>query len=314
MERQIPSAANEQLTSPAQMRPQTQLEDLSHPVDHIEVNQSPDHIEQAPPTNEIVHRHTSFESAQRVARPLSDALIHASITHEPIRVKDTALGVRGYLESTLVDASDVDIIDDPNRIGAIHTATALVVANRLAVRYPQHRPELAMEAEAAKRAYTDTLALTASRSGRELSDWCTLRGDFPANSMTFAGCNVQGQDILDANTPRGECVANLSVKRTPEGTMIRGLSQVEHERTFNGTTARLNRTIVVNPRLDATPEVFEALLMVADQLGVAAQIDMIDRASECAAKYYAKHKGSYVETIRGNAIDAHSGIRRQPYA
>jgi len=252
-------------------------------------------------------RFEMFEQAQEAKKQLSDTFIDGAISGD-LRVGNEKVGIKGYLDKVEATSKDTEVIDDPERIAGLYLATTEMLARNLKVAVARsNNPEQAQlrreQVIQAKKGFLAQLGEQSPQAADEIVGWC--RGDtrkFPVSAVEYRGFNVDGTDVLDAEGKGAADVRpNFKIQRQLGGVFVMAYTDSRVHEKMAGTDEVLDKRIYLNPDMEATPELFERLLQVANESGISMQLKMFQRAPEAATAHKSKNKGE-AGGLRGDGI------------
>lgn len=246
----------------------------------------------------ITIKHRSFEEARQESKQLSDAFIDGALGGKLRVGEQPAPFIKSYLDKVETDERDMSIIENPERIAGVYQATTDMLMRNLTlwIATPQEYNDKQKQARKAAivKAKTDFLSnldKESSQADSQIVDWCNTPTSvksapkFPVRSMEYYGLVVDGGDVLDAESKSNPGVRpNFKIQRQI-GTFIMGYSDKQVEDKLKKDEQLLDKRIYMNPDIEATPELFESLLLAANEANIPLQLKMLQRASELAAAY-----------------------------
>ncbi len=255
-------------------------------------------------------RFETFEDAQKTEKQLSPAFIDGCLT-DSLYVGGEKVGIKGYLDKVQATEKDIAVIADPEQIAGIYLATTDMLARNLKVRVARN-PDAVKDAarkiqiKDAKNAYLAKLAAESGQAADGIVNWCTgksERFDFPVKELEYQGFEIDGKDPLD----NGEVAAvdfrtNFRIQRQDNGTFIMGYSDARVEQKMRKQDEVLAKRIYLNPDALATPQMFEQVLLAANEAGMSIQLKMLQRAPELAMLHGRQRKGTAADSLRGDGI------------
>jgi len=258
--------------------------------------------------NGLKVRYETLDEAQGAERYISNSFIDGAIIGD-LRVGGEKVGIKGYLDKVEATSQDTEVISDPERIAGLYLATTAMLARNLKVAVAwSSNPEQARlrreQVKQAKEGFLAQLGEEAPQAADEIVGWC--RGDtrkFPVSAVEYRGFRVDGADILNAEGKGATDVrSNFKIQRQLGAVFVMAYTDSRVHEKMAGTDEVLDKRIYLNPDMEATPELFEQLLRVANELGISVQLKMFQRAPEVATAHKSKTKRSEAGGLRGDGI------------
>ena len=242
-----------------------------------------------------------FEATRNIPQHVSDTCAEWAIA--------ARLPVKNYLDKVPQTGSDAEIIANPERIVGLYELTSEVLRRNIRLMIALYHGDQDLSVRHAT--LQNSLLDYCLRQKQEVPSavariiaWCAgEKCQFPVNEMGYYGCEVESQDILDADSQGIPDVRpNFRIQRQYGGCFIMAYTNKRVCEKLARQDQLLDRRIYLNPDLEAAPLVFERLLQIANEEGISLQMKMLQRAPEVASAHLKRLKGRPEANLRGDGI------------
>lgn len=257
---------------------------------------------------ELLIRFTTFEDAQTPEKHFSDSFIDGALTGK-FQIGSEQVGTKGYLDKVEATPADNDIIADPKAIAGLYVKTTEMLARNLKIMYVS-TGDIAKDGarksaiRSAKETFLTQTLDEVTPATQQIIDWCNSRTNrFPVHAMEHHGLEIDGKDALDADSIHADDFRpNIKIMRQLGGSFVTAYSDNKIVEKLAKQEQQVSKRIYLNPDASVTPEIFEQVLVGANQAGLSIQLKMFQRAPEFAEAHLKRATGEKKDALRGDGI------------
>lgn len=259
----------------------------------------------APPIQEV-----GFEQFSHDKRELPDPIV-LDLMNNSLRSSPDEKGgrfVKSYLDQLQTDESDNSFINNPEELKASRNQLSDFVSGHLRLRTTDKLNPRQQQLVSTK--LEDFKQKIESDKGR-VDDYIDgiyrgERKDLPRDALNFHGLNItKGDttvDLLKSKLPGVR--SNMVMQREATGLFVHYSTEGYLEKAEAGNKPELTRRIYLNPKVESSVEIFQAVVESAEAAGITMKGKVFDRTLEAINRLATSESE---RTMRGDGIVLYAG-------